>query len=152
MGPVRSNHWCGEKTAHRAKIRGIVRRKQGFPYAVEQPQRSREPPEVVHGVSRFSPDSMPPLVWRRSSLFARASRTNLSLVLVPVFPISRAGEGQRDIKRPQHLSVWGLIFPYSTLEISFCLFGKFVLPFFSRLPRAVPYFSSTTVTPASPSP
>lgn len=134
MGPVRSNHWCGEKTAHRAKIRDIVRRKQGFPYAVEQPQRSREPPRVVHGVSRFSPAFFP--IWCRAATgHLLPSSPGHPVLISPSFwllfsSISRAGEGQRDIKRPHHLSVWGLISPYSTLEISFCLFGKFVLPFF----------------------
>ena len=65
--------------------------------------------------------------------------------------ISRAGEGQRDIKRPQHLSVWGLISPYSTLEISFCLW-KIRFALFKKNIAAAVYFNSTTVTPSSPSP
>ena len=109
-------------------------------------------PDVVKSVSCIFPACVPHPVRRCSSRPARASRTNLSLVLGSVFLYFQGRRGTTGYKKtPTPLGVGS--------HFSIFYFGNFILPFwkirfalFKKNIAAAVYFNSTTVTPSSPSP
>ena len=75
-------------------------------------------------------------------VFPSISSMPASLFVSPVLPSlpfpeflsalhSGVARDNGEIKKPLHLSMWGLIYPFTVMEILFCLFGKNYLPFFT---------------------